>query len=47
MLGRLEQTAIGKAVAHGEIGDVCAWKTKKLGAYAIQLEWSNAASKCV
>ncbi len=33
--------------AHGEIGDVCAWKTKKLGAYTIQLEWSNAANKCV
>jgi hypothetical protein len=32
---------------HGEIGDVCAWKTKKLGAYTIQLEWSNAAGKCV
>jgi hypothetical protein len=33
--------------AHGEIGDVCAWKTKKLGAYTIQLEWSNARNSCL
>jgi len=32
---------------HGEIGDICAWTTKKLGAYTIQLEWSNAESRCV
>ena len=32
---------------HGEIGDICAWKTKQLGPYTVQLEWSNAASSCV
>jgi len=33
--------------ANGEIGDICAWKTKKLGKYAVQLEWSNRANKCL
>ncbi len=32
---------------NGEIGDICAWKTKKIGAYTVQLEWSNKAKKCV
>jgi len=32
---------------HGEIGDICAWETKKLGMYTIQLEWSNANARCV
>lgn len=32
---------------NGEIGDICAWKTKKVGQYTVQLEWSNAANKCV
>ncbi len=31
---------------NGEIGDICAWQTKKLGAYTIQLEWSNKAGAC-
>lgn len=31
----------------GEIGDICAWKTKKLAGYTVQLEWSNKAKKCV
>ncbi len=31
---------------HGEIGDICAWQTKKLGNYTVQLEWSNQASAC-
>ena len=31
---------------HGEIGDICAWKTKKLGGYTVQLEWSNKANQC-
>ncbi len=30
-----------------EIGDICAWQTKKIGNYTVQLEWSNKASKCV
>jgi hypothetical protein len=33
--------------ANGEIGDICAWRTKKLGAYTVQLEWSNKANSCV
>jgi hypothetical protein len=33
--------------ANGEIGDICAWKTKKVGAYTVQLEWSNAHNACV
>jgi hypothetical protein len=33
--------------SNGEIGDICAWKTKQLGAYTIQLEWSNAAGSCL
>jgi hypothetical protein len=31
---------------NGEIGDICAWTTKKVGQYAVQLEWSNRAHKC-
>lgn len=31
----------------GEIGDVCAWQTKRIGGYVVQREWSNAASRCV
>jgi hypothetical protein len=33
--------------ANGEIGDICAWKSKKLGNFSVQLEWSNRANKCV
>ena len=33
--------------SNGEIGDICAWKTKTVGKYAVQLEWSNKANKCV
>ena len=32
---------------NGEIGDICAWKTKQLGNYTIQLEWSNNAASCL
>jgi hypothetical protein len=32
---------------NGEIGDICAWKTKKLGQWTVQLEWSNKQNKCV
>lgn len=32
---------------NGEIGDMCAWQTKQLGGYAVQLEWSNAAGRCL
>jgi hypothetical protein len=33
--------------ANGEIGDICAWKTKKVGQFTVQLEWSNKANKCI
>jgi hypothetical protein len=32
---------------NGEIGDICAWQTKKIGNAVVQLEWSNRASRCV
>src|SRR5206468_4391014 len=32
---------------NGEIGDICAWQTKKVGAYTVQLEWSNRTATCV
>ncbi|MFL5243688.1 MAG: hypothetical protein ACJ8FY_16420 [Gemmataceae bacterium] len=32
---------------HGEIGDICAWKSKKVGHFTVQLEWSNKANACV
>jgi hypothetical protein len=32
---------------NGEIGDICAWQTKKVGQYTVQLEWSNKANKCM
>lgn len=31
---------------NGEIGDICAWKTKKIGQYTVQQEWSNSRSSC-
>ena len=33
--------------ANGEIGDMCAWQTKKIGMYTVQLEWSNKAGRCI
>jgi hypothetical protein len=33
--------------SNGEIGDICAWKTRTLGGHTIQLEWSNKAGACV
>jgi hypothetical protein len=32
---------------NGEIGDICAWKTKQLGTFTVQLEWSNKAGQCI
>jgi hypothetical protein len=32
---------------NGEIGDICAWQTKQVGAYTVQKEWSNSANACV
>lgn len=31
---------------NGEIGDICAWKTKTIGNFTVQLEWSNKANAC-
>jgi hypothetical protein len=33
--------------SNGEIGDICAWKTKQVGNYTVQQEWSNKANACV
>lgn len=33
--------------ANGEIGDICAWQTKHIGQYTVQLEWSNQHNRCV
>jgi len=32
---------------NGEIGDICAWQTKRLGQYLVQLEWSNQQGRCI
>jgi hypothetical protein len=32
---------------NGEIGDICAWKTKTVGPYTVQQEWSNQANQCI
>jgi hypothetical protein len=32
---------------NGEIGDICAWHTKQLDKWTVQLEWSNKANACV
>jgi hypothetical protein len=32
---------------NGEIGDICAWQTKRIGQYTVQKEWSNKASGCI
>jgi hypothetical protein len=32
---------------NGEIGDICAWKTKTVDGYTVQLEWSNKSNSCV
>jgi hypothetical protein len=33
--------------ANGEIGDICAWQTRKIGQYTVQKEWSNKARGCL
>lgn len=32
---------------NGEIGDICAWKFKKVAGFNVQLEWSNKAGACI
>lgn len=31
---------------NGEIGDICAWQSKTVAGYTVQLEWSNSANAC-
>jgi hypothetical protein len=33
--------------ANGEVGDICAWQTRTIGKYSVQLEWSNRANRCI
>jgi hypothetical protein len=32
---------------NGEIGDICAWQTKDIDGFTVQLEWSNKKNSCV
>ncbi len=32
---------------NGEIGDICAWKMKKVDGYNVQQEWSNKTKSCI
>jgi hypothetical protein len=32
---------------NGEIGDICSWKTKKVGQYTVQREWSKSRGSCL
>jgi hypothetical protein len=32
---------------NGEIGDICAWTTRQVGKWTVQLEWSNKQGKCI
>ena len=32
--------------ANGEIGDICAWQTRTLAGWTVQLEWSNRLDSC-
>jgi hypothetical protein len=32
--------------ANGEIGDICAWQTKRVDGHVVQLEWSNRQGRC-
>jgi hypothetical protein len=32
---------------NGEIGDICAWQTKQVGQYTVQLEWSDQNKQCM
>jgi hypothetical protein len=33
--------------SNGEIGDICAWQSKTVGQYTVQMELSNKAGRCV
>jgi hypothetical protein len=32
--------------SNGEIGDICAWQTRTLAGWTVQLEWSNRLNSC-
>jgi hypothetical protein len=32
---------------YGEVGDICAWETKQVSGFTVQLEWSNRNKRCV
>jgi hypothetical protein len=32
---------------YGEVGDICAWETKQVAGFTVQLEWSNRSKRCV
>ena len=32
---------------NGEIGDICAWKTKTVAGFTVQLEWSDRTGSCI
>lgn len=32
---------------NGEIADICAWQTRTVGGFTVQLEWSNKANRCL
>jgi len=36
----------GTTTHTAEIGGICAWRSKKLGNYTVQLEWSNQSGSC-
>ena len=42
-----EDLIYDSATNTGEIGDICAWKTKTIGQYTVQLEWSNKNKSCM
>jgi hypothetical protein len=33
--------------SYGEVGDICAWQTKQVDGFTVQLEWSNRHKRCV
>jgi len=32
---------------YGEVGDICAWETRQVAGFTVQLEWSNRSRRCV
>ena len=42
----LDQAGAATEVVSLEAGDICAWKTKQVGQFTVQLEWSNKKNQC-